>query len=138
MRQATTVIHVTTRGKGFVPLAAPVARFLQDAAMESGLLTLFCRHSSASLVVTENADPDVLADLESYASHLVPESRPWRHDQEGPDDMPAHVRTILTGVSVQIPLSGGRLMLGTWQGLYLWEHRARPHAREVAAHMIGA
>jgi secondary thiamine-phosphate synthase enzyme len=107
--------------------------------MESGLLTLFVRHTSASLVVQENADPDVRADLERFFARLVPDGDSlFRHRNEGADDMPAHVRAALTAVQLSIPLSGGHLSLGTWQGIYLWEHRLNPHRREVALHLIGA
>ena len=106
--------------------------------MTTGLLTVFCRHTSASLVIQENADPDVRTDLEAYFDEIAPEA-PGRyvHDSEGPDDMPAHIRAALTQVSLGIPLAGGRLVLGTWQGIYLFEHRRRPHRREVVLHLIG-
>lgn len=106
--------------------------------MTTGLLTLFCRHTSASLVIQENADPDVRADLQDWVAQVAPESRNWRHQDEGPDDLPAHLRSALTGVQLSIPLIGRRLALGTWQGIYLFEHRKRPHRREVALHLLGA
>ena len=106
--------------------------------MATGLLTLFCRHTSASLVIQENADPDVRRDLEDWVASIAPESASYRHQDEGPDDMPAHLRSVLTGVQLSIPLIGGRPALGTWQGIYLFEHRRRPHRREVALHLLGA
>ena len=105
--------------------------------MTGGLLTLFCRHTSASLIIQENADPDVRTDLLSYFEDIVPETRDYVHDTEGPDDMPAHIRTALTGVQLSIPVAEGKLMLGTWQGIYLFEHRAQPHRRQVALHLLG-
>ena len=114
-----------------------VAGWISQQRIETGLLTLFCRHTSASLIIQENADPDVRTDLQSYFEDIAPESRAYVHDTEGPDDMPAHIRTALTGVQLSIPLAGGALMLGTWQGIYLFEHRARPHRREVVLHLIG-
>jgi secondary thiamine-phosphate synthase enzyme len=106
--------------------------------VETGLATLFCRHTSASLVIQENASPEVRSDLDAAFARLVPETPGlYRHDEEGPDDMPAHIRSALTGVSLSIPVIGGRLALGTWQGIFLFEHRRRPHRREVAAHVMG-
>jgi secondary thiamine-phosphate synthase enzyme len=105
--------------------------------MQMGLLTIFCRHTSASLVIQENADPDVRRDLEDYIAALAPESPAYRHQDEGPDDMPAHLRAALTGVQLTVPLTAGRLALGTWQGIYLFEHRTRPHRREVVLHLLG-
>ena len=105
--------------------------------MATGLLTLFCRHTSASLLIQENADPDGVRDLEDWAAVIAPEAVGYRHQDEGPDDMPAHLRAVLTGVQLAVPLAGGRLGLGTWQGLYLFEHRLRPHRREVMLHLIG-
>lgn len=105
--------------------------------MSSGLLTIYCRHTSASLLIQENADPDVRTDLESYFEDIAPESRNYVHDTEGPDDMPAHIRTALTSVQLSIPLVQGALALGTWQGIYLFEHRSRPHRREIVLHLLG-
>ena len=107
--------------------------------MQSGLLTLFIRHTSASLIIQENADPEVQGDLDRFLARLVPDGDAlFRHRAEGPDDMPAHVRAALTAVQISIPLSAGRLVLGTWQGIYLWEHRLRPHPREIALHLLGS
>lgn len=108
-----------------------------ESAIRTGLLTVFVCHTSASLLIQENADPAVLRDLERFFGELVPESRRWEHDDEGPDDMPAHARSALTQTSQVIPIAGGRMVLGTWQGVYLWEHRFRPHSRRVVAHIQG-
>jgi secondary thiamine-phosphate synthase enzyme len=105
--------------------------------MHTGLLTVFCRHTSASLLIQENADPTVQTDLKAYFDRIAPENGPYRHDSEGPDDMPAHLKTALTQVQLSIPLVEGRLALGTWQGIYLFEHRTRPHRREIVLHLIG-
>lgn len=137
MRQAQHVLTVATKGKGLVEITREVAAWVSQQRIDSGLLTLFCRHTSASLVIQENADPDVRTDLQSFFEDIAPESRAYVHDTEGPDDMPAHIRTALTGVQLSIPLAQGALMLGTWQGIYLFEHRARPHRREVVLHLIG-
>ena len=111
---------------------------MAGSGIDDGLLTLFLRHTSASLLIQENADPDVRADLERFFSRLVPDGDPlFRHRDEGPDDMPAHVRAVLTAVQLSVPVSRGRPVLGTWQGVYLWEHRQRPHRREVALHLLG-
>ena len=114
-----------------------VAAWTRAQGMTRGLLTLFCRHTSASLVIQENADPDVRRDLEDWVADVAPESAAYRHQDEGLDDMPAHLRAVLTGVQLSIPLIDGRLALGTWQGVYLFEHRRRPHRREVALHLLG-
>ena len=138
LRQASTTFIVETRGRGLVEFTRAVTSWVAQSGFETGLLTLFVRHTSASLLVQENADPDVRADLDRFFARLVPDGDAlYRHQDEGPDDMPAHVRTALTAVSLSIPLAGGRLALGTWQGIYLWEHRVRPHRREVAAHLLG-
>ncbi|HEY9218753.1 MAG TPA: secondary thiamine-phosphate synthase enzyme YjbQ, partial [Phenylobacterium sp.] len=131
-------LRIETRGRGLVEITEPVRRFVQAQAMATGLLTLFCRHTSASLTIQENADPDVRKDLEAYFDRIAPEE-PGRyiHEDEGPDDMPAHIRTALTGVQLAIPVSAGRLVLGTWQGVYLFEHRRAPHRREVVLHLVG-
>lgn len=138
MRQAQEQLRIETRGRGLVEITEPVRRFVQAQAMATGLLTLFCRHTSASLTIQENADPDVRKDLEAYFDRIAPEE-PGRyiHEDEGPDDMPAHIRTALTGVQLAIPVSAGRLVLGTWQGVYLFEHRRAPHRREVVLHLVG-
>lgn len=137
MRQAAQVLAVQTRGQGLVEITREAAAWTQAQGMTTGLLTLFCRHTSASLTIQENADPDVRRDLEDWVAALAPESAAYRHQDEGPDDMPAHLRAVLTGVQLSIPLIGGRLALGTWQGIYLFEHRRRPHRREVALHLLG-
>lgn len=131
-------LTVQTRGKGFVDLTADIAKFVRDANAHEGAITLFIRHTSASLTIQENADPSVLADLKTALARLAPEDFGWTHDAEGPDDMPAHVKTMLTGASLQIPVLDGELALGTWQAIYLVEHRSRPHAREVVLQFLGA
>lgn len=138
MRQASGRVIVATRGKGLVEITAKVRSWLDGEGFSTGLLTVFCRHTSASLTLQENADPDVRTDLETWFERAAPED-PSRyvHRLEGPDDMPAHIRTALTDVSLSIPIAEGRLLLGTWQGIYLFEHRARPHRREVALHVVG-
>ena len=139
IRQCNTSLAFNTRGRGLVEITRPVAEWANESGMETGLLTLFIRHTSASLIIQENADPDVLGDLERFLARLVPDGDAlFRHRDEGPDDMPAHVRAALTAVQLSIPVVGRRLALGTWQGIYLWEHRLRPHQREVALHLIGA
>jgi len=135
--QAQHTLTVTTSGKGLVEITRDVRRWVGAQGIANGLLTMFCRHTSASLIIQENADPDVRTDLVDYFEDIVPESRDYVHDTEGPDDMPAHIRTALTGVQLSIPLNGGELTLGTWQGIYLFEHRAHPHRREVVLHLIG-
>lgn len=128
-----TRFAIATRGQGLTEFTAEVASWL--AGRDDGLLTLFVRHTSCSLLIQENADPDVRADLQGYLRRLVPEGQPWfTHTAEGPDDMPAHIKAALLPVSLQIPVQGGRMLLGTWQGIYLWEHRSHPHRREVVAH----
>jgi secondary thiamine-phosphate synthase enzyme len=139
LRQSSTTLGFDTRGRGLIEITRPVVDWAAGSEMESGLLTLFVRHTSASLVVQENADPDVRGDLERFLARLVPDGDSlFRHRDEGADDMPAHVRAALTAVQLSIPLSGGRLALGTWQGIYRWEHRIRPHRREVALHLMGS
>lgn len=139
MRQEQTAFHIQTRGKGLYEFTPEVARWIAAQDMRAGLLTLFVCHTSASLLIQENADPDVLGDLERYFSRLVPEHDPlYRHTQEGPDDMPAHVRAALTQTQLAIPVQAGRMVLGTWQGIYLFEHRRAGHERRVAAHLLGA
>jgi len=138
MRQASREIVVETPGRGLVDITAETRRWAEDQAMETGLLTLFCRHTSASLLIQENADPTVREDLVAFFDRLAPEDdRLYAHDAEGADDMPAHLKTALTQVQVSVPLVGGRLALGTWQGLYLFEHRRASHRRKVALHLIG-
>jgi len=139
MRQTSTQFSVATRGKGLYDFTHPVAAWVRDSGIQEGLLTLFVRHTSASLVIQENADPDVQRDLDAFLSRLVPEHDPlYAHTQEGPDDMPAHVRAALTQSHLGIPVLHGRMALGTWQGLYLFEHRRAGQARQVAAHLLGA
>ena len=128
---------VETSGRGFVDLTSEVAKFLRDAAAREGQATLFVRHTSASLTIQENADPSVLTDLTTALDRVAPENAGWTHDAEGADDMPAHVKTMLTAVSLQIPVLNGELALGTWQAIYLIEHRARPHRREIVLQFIG-
>jgi secondary thiamine-phosphate synthase enzyme len=138
LRQAATTVIVETRGRGLVEFTHPVTAWVAQAGIATGLLTLFVRHTSASLLVQENADPDVRADLDRFFARLVPDGDPlFQHVDEGPDDMPSHVRSALTAVQLSIPIAGGRLALGTWQGIYLWEHRLRAHRREVALHLLG-
>jgi len=134
----SATLQVETAGAGFVDLTAEVRRFLADAGAREGMLTLFVRHTSASLTIQENADPTVLADLAMALDRLAPRGGGWRHDTEGPDDMPGHVKTMLTATSLQVPVAAGAPMLGTWQGVYLIEHRDRPHRREVVLHFAGA
>lgn len=125
-------IHIETAGRGFMEITEQVAEQVRSSGIETGLCHLFIHHTSASLAITENADPDVLGDLETFMSGLVPDGDPrYVHTAEGPDDMPAHVRSLLTQTSLTVPVEGGRLALGTWQGIFLWEHRHRPHRRKV-------
>lgn len=137
MRQAAHMLAVQTPGQGLIEITRPVAAWVADQQMTTGLLTVFCRHTSASLLIQENADPDVQRDLETWIARVAPESRDWVHQDEGADDMPAHLRAALTGVQLSVPLIGARLALGTWQGLYLFEHRRHPHRRELALHLLG-
>ncbi|MEO8937090.1 MAG: secondary thiamine-phosphate synthase enzyme YjbQ [Burkholderiaceae bacterium] len=138
LTQASTTIAVTARRRGLVEITRTVSDWVDGNGFDEGLLTLFVRHTSASLLIQENADPSVRDDLDRFFARLVPDGDPlFRHDDEGPDDMPAHVRSALTAVQLAIPLSAGQLVLGTWQGIYLWEHRLRPHRREIALHLLG-
>ncbi len=138
MRQALHRLSIATEGKGLVEITERVQKWLGAQAIATGLLTLFCRHTSASLLIQENADPDVRKDLQDFFEKLVPEGRGlYVHETEGPDDMPAHIRSALTQTQVSIPVESGRMQLGTWQGIYLFEHRSAPHRREVALHLIG-
>lgn len=130
-------LTVQTSGAGFTDLTAEVAKFAADARAREGAVTLFIRHTSASLAIQENADPTVLVDLTTALNRLAPENAGWRHDTEGPDDMPAHIKTMLTATSLHIPVLQGALALGTWQAIYLIEHRARPHRREIVLQFIG-
>ncbi len=137
MRQAADRLVVLTRGQGFYDITDRARRWLARQNLQTGLLTLFCRHTSASLVIQENADPGVLRDLASAFARLAPEGADYEHDAEGTDDMPAHIRAALTQASLGIPVVAGEMALGTWQGVYLFEHRRAPHAREIALHYIG-
>jgi secondary thiamine-phosphate synthase enzyme len=139
LRQASQTLAFDTPGRGFVDITREIATWVAGTGMREGLVTLFLRHTSASLLVQENADPEVLRDFERFFARLVPDGDPlFRHRDEGRDDMPAHVRAALTAVQLSVPLAEGRLALGTWQGIYLWEHRLRPHRREVALHAVGS
>ena len=137
MNQAIDTVVVSTSGAGLIDITPQVRAFVAGQPVQVGLLTVFCRHTSASLVIQENADPDVLRDLQSFFRKIVPEGAGYRHNDEGPDDMPAHIRSALTQTSLSIPVANGRLVLGTWQAIYLFEHRAAPHRREVVLHLIG-
>jgi len=138
MRQVAHSLSFSTRGRGLVEITRDVELWVGAQGMHTGLLTLFCRHTSASLLIQENAAPEVRDDLEDFFERLAPEDPAlYAHDDEGPDDMPAHLRAALTNTQLSIPLIGGRLALGTWQGIYLFEHRRRPHHREVALHLLG-
>ena len=138
MRQRTHILVVPTPGPALVSITRPIVQWTERQGIQAGLLTLWCRHTSASLLVQENADPDVLADLEDWIARLAPhDPASYRHGAEGADDMPAHLRAALTQTGMTIPVAGGAPLLGTWQGLYLWEHRDRPHQREIALHLLG-
>jgi secondary thiamine-phosphate synthase enzyme len=138
MRQTTGTIEIETERQGLLDITARIARWAAAQEMAEGLLTLFCRHTSASLLIQENAAPAARSDLEAYFARIAPEdASAYDHDEEGPDDMPAHLRAALTQVQLSIPLIGGRLALGTWQGIYLFEHRRRPHRRTIALHLLG-
>ena len=134
----TSQLTVPTRGIGFVDITAEVSAFLAEAGAREGAVTVFIRHTSASLTIQENADPAVLDDLVTALRRAAPENAGWTHDTEGPDDMPAHVKTMLTSTSLQVPVQHGRLLLGIWQAIYLIEHRSKPHRREVVLQFIGA
>ena len=138
MRQFSKILRIRTRGRGLYEFTDELLASVREQQFAAGLVTLFCRHTSASLLIQENAAPDVRDDLVAFFDHLAPE-QPGRysHDDEGPDDMPAHLRAALTNVSLSIPLVEGELMLGVWQGVYLFEHRRAPHSREVAVHILG-
>ncbi len=138
MRQHHHIFEISTCGQGLYDFTAEVAKWLTSSGVHDGLLTLFVRHTSASLIVQENADPDVQTDLSRFLARLVPENDPiYRHTQEGSDDMPAHIRAVLTQTQLSIPVQAGRMQLGVWQGIYLFEHRRAVHRREVAGHLIG-
>lgn len=138
MRQFHHRLTVQTRGKGLYECTAEIVAWVRSLSVTDGLLTVFLQHTSASLLIQENADPDVTYDLEQFFKRLVLEDRRlYRHTIEGPDDMPAHIRAALTQIQLSIPVSAGRPSLGTWQGIYLWEHRDRPHSRSLALHFLG-
>jgi len=137
MRQATTMLTVATDRQGLIDVTDEVERWVAGQAMREGLLTVFCRHTSASLLIQENAAPAARRDLERYFARIAPESADYEHDDEGPDDMPAHLRAALTNTQLTIPLIDGALALGTWQGIYLFEHRRSSHRRTLALHLIG-
>src|SRR5215510_423451 len=134
---ATATLLVDSGGRSFTEITDEATRFVAESGAKDGALFMFMRHTSASLVIQENADPDVRTDLEIALDRLAPADVPWVHDVEGPDDMPAHIKTMLTGVSLHVPVIGGALALGTWQGIYIAEHRARPHRREIVLQFIG-
>jgi secondary thiamine-phosphate synthase enzyme len=135
---ASAELVVETKGEGMTELTREVARFVEQSGAGEGVLLLYLRHTSASLVIQENADPDVQTDLVAALRRLAPDDGPWVHTVEGPDDMPAHVKSMLTGVSLHVPVHGGALALGTWQGIYLVEHRRRPHRRALLLQFIGS
>ncbi|MGN6084732.1 secondary thiamine-phosphate synthase enzyme YjbQ [Trinickia sp.] len=138
MRQSLEHLQIAVRGRGLVEITDRVREYVARQSIEMGLLTLYCRHTSASLLIQENADPSVKRDLERYFEVLAPEdAQRYEHDAEGPDDMPAHLRTALTQVQLSIPIENGALVLGTWQGIYLFEHRRQPHTRDVVMHVMG-
>jgi secondary thiamine-phosphate synthase enzyme len=135
---ATATLTVETRGEGFTEITRDVVRFVAEAGAGEGVLLAYMRHTSASLTIQENADPDVRTDLVTALRNLAPADAPWVHDTEGPDDMPAHIKAMLTGISLHVPVTSGTLALGTWQGIYLAEHRAAPHRREVVLQFVGS
>lgn len=137
MRQSLATLEFRTPGKGLVEITRDVAEWVRSTGISTGLATLHCKHTSASLLICENAAPAVQRDLIAWLDRIAPESPFYEHDDEGPDDMPAHLRAVLTGAGLSIPVAEGRMALGTWQGVFLAEHRARPHRREVAVHLLG-
>ncbi len=137
-QQVNGRLVVETQGQGFTEITDPLARWVFGTGVLNGLLTVFCRHTSASLLIQENADPDVRRDLLTALDRLAPREAGYVHSTEGPDDMPAHIRTMLSGVTLSIPVVDGQMVLGTWQGVYLAEHRDRPHTRDLIVHLIGA
>jgi secondary thiamine-phosphate synthase enzyme len=137
MQQFQRILRVQTPGKSLSNITTQLRKIVDESGITTGLCHLFLRHTSASLIIQENADPDVLRDLENCFAELVPEGPQYSHDAEGPDDMPAHIRTALTHTSEQIPIANGRLVLGTWQGVYIWEHRDRSQSRELVIHILG-
>ena len=137
LRQLTATLPIRTSRRGLHEFTEEVREFVAEGGIQEGLLTIFCRHTSASLLIQENAAPAARRDLEAYFERIAPEGAPYEHDDEGPDDMPAHLRSALTATQLSIPVREGSPMLGTWQGIYLFEHRAQPHQREVALHLVG-
>ena len=139
MRQSQDILTLSTRGQSLIEFTREAHDFVRGSGIETGLLTIFCRHTSASLLIQENADPDVQRDLLAFFKRLVPDGDAlFIHTAEGPDDMPAHVKAALTQTSLSIPIANGKMVLGTWQGLYLFEHRTSPHRRSIALHAVGA
>ena len=137
LRQSSTILSIRAPRQGLHEFTDEVSAFVAESGIAQGLLTLFCRHTSASLLIQENAAPAARRDLEAYFARIAPEGAGYEHDDEGPDDMPAHLRTALTATQLSIPVGGGRLLLGTWQGIYLFEHRRNAPEREIALHLIG-
>jgi len=137
LKQAVHRLEIATRGQALYEFTSTITECMRRQDIQTGLLTVFCRHTSASLLIQENADPTVRLDLKAYFDRIAPEDGPYHHDSEGPDDMPAHLKTALTQVQLSIPVMNGNLALGTWQGVYLFEHRVRPHRREIVLHVIG-
>lgn len=137
MKQSAHKLELKTRGQGLYEFTSAVDTWVRQQGIQTGLLTIFCRHTSASLLIQENADPTVCSDIKAYFGRLAPQDGPYDHNYEGPDDMPAHLKTALTQVQLSIPVIHGNLTLGTWQGIYLFEHRDHPHRREIVLHLIG-
>ena len=137
LKQSVHKLEISTRGQGLYEFTSSLSEWLSQQKIETGLLTVFCRHTSASLLIQENADPTVRVDIKNYFDRLAPESAAYIHNYEGADDMPAHLKTALTSVQLSIPVVGGRMALGTWQGVYLFEHRVQRHRREIVLHLIG-
>jgi secondary thiamine-phosphate synthase enzyme len=137
LKQAVHKLEISTRGQGLYEFTSTINEWVGRQKMQTGLLTVFCRHTSASLLIQENADPTVRRDIKAYFDRLAPEDGPYEHNYEGDDDMPAHLKTALTQVQLSIPVMNGGLVLGTWQGIYLFEHRVHPHRREIVLHLIG-
>ena len=137
LRQSSATLPIRANRRGLHEITAEVQKFVAESSMAEGLLTIFCRHTSASLLIQENAAPAARRDLEAYFERIAPEGGPYEHDDEGPDDMPAHLRTSLTATQLSVPVNRGQLALGTWQGIYLFEHRREPHLREIALHLVG-
>jgi secondary thiamine-phosphate synthase enzyme len=137
LKQSVHSLEISTRGQGLYEFTSTIREWLQRQQVQTGLLTVFCRHTSASLLIQENADPTVRRDIKAYFSRIAPENGPYEHNYEGADDMPAHLKTALTQVQLSIPVVNGSLVLGTWQGVYLFEHRTHPHRREIVLHLIG-